>query len=166
MSDGNRNRQLPALVRYGRAGENRRHGGAYCGHQSRLPGGNPPVYRPTEQRILAGLGVDYVIDAIDDIWQKSGLPLSATGGDSVGCGAQYSNKLQPELLETADIYETSVCPLALMLRRELRQAGVRALRVVYSRRNRAAPFLRPAKNECRARSLLYRRWQECCWRER
>lgn len=78
--------------------------------------------------------LDYVVDAIDmvsaklDLIQRTqalGIPIIS----SMGTG----NKLDPSQLEVVDIYETSVCPLARIMRRELKKRGVKALRVVYSR---------------------------------
>jgi len=43
------------------------------------------------------------------------------------------NKLDPTMLEVADIYETSICPLAKVMRKELRQRGIKSLKVVYSK---------------------------------
>jgi tRNA A37 threonylcarbamoyladenosine dehydratase len=54
------------------------------------------------------------------------------------------NKLDPTALEVADIYETSVCPLAKVMRSELRKRGVARLRVVYSKETPVAPVSDPA----------------------
>ena len=62
----------------------------------------------------------YVVDAV-----AAGVPIIS----SMGAG----NKLNPFLFETADIYETSVCPLARVMRRELRKRGIDHLKVVYSK---------------------------------
>lgn len=76
---------------------------------------------------------DYVVDAIDTVTakvelavrcQQAGVPLIA----AMGTG----NKLHPEQFVLADIYETSVCPLARVMRGALRKRGVKQLRVVYS----------------------------------
>ena len=83
----------------------------------------------------------YVVDAVDTVTaklslaeqaQKAGTPIIS----SMGAG----NKLNPFLFETADIYETSVCPLARVMRRELRKRGIEHLKVVYSKE--AAPSAR------------------------
>ena len=90
---------------------------------------------------------DYVIDAVDDIAAKVllarechrlNVPLIA----SMGAG----NKLDPTRFEVADIYATTVCPLAKRMRRELRALGIPALPVVYSREEPIKP--RPAVMEC------------------
>lgn len=77
---------------------------------------------------------DYVVDAIDTVTGKIQLVLQAQEAEvpmisSMGTG----NKLNPAELEVADIYQTSVCPLARVMRRELKKLGVSHLKVVYSK---------------------------------
>lgn len=77
---------------------------------------------------------DYVVDAIDTVTGKLALiqQAQAAGTSVISCmGA--GNKLDPAAFRVADIYETSVCPLARVMRRELKRRGVRHLKVVYSR---------------------------------
>ena len=76
----------------------------------------------------------YVVDAVDTVTAKIQLVLSAQEAgvpiiSSMGAG----NKLHPEMFEIADIYDTSVCPLAKVMRRELKKRNVRHLKVVYSK---------------------------------
>ena len=76
---------------------------------------------------------DYVLDCIDDVSAKVLLAEICTQKNvriisSMGAG----NKLNPMGFRVADIYETSVCPLARVMRQRLRKAGVERLRVVYS----------------------------------
>ena len=76
----------------------------------------------------------YVVDAVDTVTAKLSLAEEAQAAgvpiiSSMGAG----NKLNPFLFETADIYETSVCPLARVMRRELRKRGIDHLKVVYSK---------------------------------
>ena len=76
----------------------------------------------------------YVIDAVDTVTAKLELVVRAqkAGVPVISCmGA--GNKLDPTRFEVADIYETSVCPLARVMRRELRARGVERLKVVYSK---------------------------------
>jgi tRNA A37 threonylcarbamoyladenosine dehydratase len=77
---------------------------------------------------------DYIIDAIDSVSSKlllicrandAGVPIIS----SMGTG----NKLDPTRFEVSDIYKTSVCPLARIMRTELRKRGIKALKVVYSK---------------------------------
>lgn len=84
---------------------------------------------------------DYVIDAVDTVSAKLELVVRAkrAGVPVISCmGA--GNKLDPTRFEVADLYQTSVCPLARVMRRELRARGVKSLKVVYSKE----PPLRPA----------------------
>jgi tRNA A37 threonylcarbamoyladenosine dehydratase len=77
---------------------------------------------------------DYVVDAVDTVTAKLALVMAAreAGAPVISCmGA--GNKLNPALFEVADIYETSVDPLARVMRRELRKRGVDKLKVVYSK---------------------------------
>ncbi len=76
---------------------------------------------------------DYVVDAVDTVTakielimraQKEGIPIIS----AMGAG----NKLDPGRLKIADIYDTSVCPLAKVMRRELKKRNVKNLKVVYS----------------------------------
>ena len=84
---------------------------------------------------------DYVVDAIDTVTgklelveqaQKAGVPIIS----SMGAG----NKVDPTAFEVADIYETSVCPLARVMRRELKKRGIERLKVVYSREPPLTPI--------------------------
>lgn len=77
---------------------------------------------------------DYVVDAIDTITSKIELAmrcekLNVPLISSMGTG----NKLNPAMLEVSDIYKTSVCPLAKVMRKELKTRGVKHLKVVYSK---------------------------------
>lgn len=77
---------------------------------------------------------DYVIDAIDTVTGKIQLVLQAqeAGCPIISCMGT-GNKFDPTAFEVADIYQTSVCPLAKVMRRELKQRGVKKLKVVYSK---------------------------------
>ncbi len=76
---------------------------------------------------------DYVIDAIDTVTGKLALVQQAlaAGTRIISCMGT-GNKLDPAAFRVADIYETSVCPLARVMRKELKRRGVRRLKVVYS----------------------------------
>ncbi len=76
---------------------------------------------------------DYVVDAIDNITAKIALAVYCEKANipiisSMGTG----NKLEPTLFKIADIYKTSVCPLAKVMRYELKRRGVKRLKVLYS----------------------------------
>lgn len=90
-------------------------------------------YRAEQVPDLVGPDLDYVVDAVDSIGAKIDLIMQARQMNIpvISCmGA--GNKLDPTRFEAADIYETSVCPLARVMRRELRKRGVDRLKVVYS----------------------------------
>lgn len=77
---------------------------------------------------------DYVVDAIDTITSKIELAKRCEEKNvrlisSMGTG----NKLNPAMLEVSDIYKTSVCPLAKVMRRELKKRRIKRLKVVYSK---------------------------------
>lgn len=76
---------------------------------------------------------DYVIDAVDTVAAKIALVDAArAAGTPIVSSMGAGNKLDPTAFRVADIYETSVDPLARVMRRELRRRGVPALKVVYS----------------------------------
>lgn len=84
---------------------------------------------------------DYVVDAIDTVTGKIALVLNAqaAGTPIISCmGA--GNKLDPTAFEIADIYDTSVCPLARVMRTELKKRGVKKLKVVYSKEKPITPL--------------------------
>lgn len=79
-------------------------------------------------------GVDYIVDAIDCVTAKIALILKAKELNipiisSMGTG----NKVNPALLEITDIYKTSMCPLAKVMRHELKKRGIKKLKVLYSK---------------------------------
>jgi len=77
---------------------------------------------------------DYVVDAIDSMASKILLIVTAQqAGCKVVSAMGAGNKLDPTRFEVSDIYSTTVCPLARVLRRELKKRGVEKLTVVYSR---------------------------------
>lgn len=77
---------------------------------------------------------DYVADAIDSVVGKLEIIQRAqAAGRPVISAMGAGNKLDPSRFEVADIYSTSVCPLARVMRRELRARGVQGCKVVYSR---------------------------------
>ena len=89
-------------------------------------------YLPGETEFPFG-ACDYIVDAIDTVTGKLGLVLAAREAhvpivSAMGTG----NKLDPTRLRLSDIAETSVCPLARVMRKELRKRGVEHLKVVWS----------------------------------
>ena len=83
---------------------------------------------------------DYVVDAIDTVTGKIEIIMQAKAAgvpviSSMGAG----NKMDPTAFEVADIYKTSVCPLARVMRYQLKRRGVKKLKVVYSKEQPIAP---------------------------
>ena len=84
---------------------------------------------------------DYIVDAIDTVTGKLDMIVRATEAgvpiiSSMGAG----NKLDPTAFEVADINQTSVCPLARIIRKELKKRGVKKLKVVYSKEPAMTPI--------------------------
>lgn len=90
----------------------------------------------------------YVVDAIDTVTGKIQLVMqSKEAGVPIISSMGTGNKLNPTELEVADIYKTSVCPLAKVMRRELKRRGVEKLKVVYSKEESLTPFEVAEKEE-------------------
>ena len=84
---------------------------------------------------------DYVVDAIDTVTGKIALVMQAqAAGTPVISSMGAGNKVDPTAFEVADIYKTSVCPLAKVMRHELKRRGVKKLKVVYSKEQPIAPI--------------------------
>lgn len=83
---------------------------------------------------------DYIVDAIDTVSAKICLAETASRlGIPIISSMGTGNKLNPAMLEIADIYSTSVCPLARVMRTELRKRGIKSLKVVYSKEPPISP---------------------------
>ena len=83
---------------------------------------------------------DYVVDAVDTVTAKLAIIEKAKReGVPVISAMGAGNKLNPELFRVADISETSVCPLARVMRRELKKRDIRGVKVVYSREDPLPP---------------------------
>ena len=84
---------------------------------------------------------DYVVDAIDTVTGKIELVMKAkAAGTPIISSMGAGNKIDPTAFEVADIYKTSVCPLARVMRYELKRRGVDSLKVVYSKEKPLAPI--------------------------
>ena len=78
--------------------------------------------------------LDYIVDAVDDVKAKTALAVAAKlYGIRIISSMGTANKLCPNSFEVSDIYKTSVDPLAKVMRKELKTAGIESLKVVYSR---------------------------------
>lgn len=104
---------------------------------------------------------DYVVDAIDTVSGKIALVMQAKeAGTPVISAMGAGNKTDPTAFEVADIYQTSVCPLARVMRRELKKRGVRSLKVVYSKEIARKPV--DNDNPCKKRCVCPPGTQRTC----
>ena len=84
---------------------------------------------------------DYVVDAIDTVTGKLAIVEKAKeAGVPVISSMGAGNKLDASQFEVADIYKTSICPLAKVMRRECRKRGIKSLKVVYSKEEPVTPL--------------------------
>lgn len=95
---------------------------------------------------------DYIVDAIDTVTGKIALAVNAQAANtpiisSMGAG----NKLNADMFEVADIYETSVCPLARVMRAEVKKRGIKTLKVVYSKEKAMSPKI--SEEKCSKRCI-------------
>jgi tRNA A37 threonylcarbamoyladenosine dehydratase len=96
---------------------------------------------------------DYVVDAIDTVSGKIELVMKAqSAGTPVICSMGAGNKVDPAAFEVSDIYKTSVCPLAKVMRKELKNRGVKQLKVVYSKEKPIKP-LDDCSNSCKSNCI-------------
>ena len=98
-------------------------------------------YLPEESAQIPFDEYDYIVDAIDTVTAKIDLVLQANAHNvpiisSMGTG----NKIDPTKLVVTDVYKTSVCPLAKVMRRELKKRDVKSLKVVYSTEEAMTPL--------------------------
>lgn len=95
----------------------------------------------------------YVVDAVDTVTAKLDIIMRAQDSNVpvISCmGA--GNKLDPTQFEVTDIYKTSMCPLAKVMRRELKRRGVKKLKVVYSKEKPIRP-IEDMSNSCRTNCI-------------
>lgn len=97
-------------------------------------------YLPETKDIFDFSQYDYIVDAVDTVTAKIQLVMEAQRcGTPIISSMGAGNKLDPAAFQVADLYETSVCPLAKVMRRELRKRGVKQLKVVYSKEEAIHP---------------------------
>lgn len=85
---------------------------------------------------------DYIVDCIDTVTAKIALIENAKkSGKPIICSMGTGNKIHPELFEVADISKTSVCPLARVMRQELKKRGICDVKVVYSKEKPVKPVV-------------------------
>jgi tRNA A37 threonylcarbamoyladenosine dehydratase len=101
------------------------------------PNANVEIYQEffmPESKEILNQSIDYIVDCVDTITAKIELVVRANKLNipimsSMGTG----NKLDPTKFEVTDIYKTTICPLAKVMRKELRSRGIPKLKVVYSK---------------------------------
>lgn len=98
-------------------------------------------YLPGAAEELVRNDYDYVVDAVDTVTAKLDLIVNAKamGIPIISCMGT-GNKMDPTKFQVADIYETTICPLAKVMRKELRNRGVPSLKVVYSQEEPIKPI--------------------------
>ena len=91
-------------------------------------------FLPDTQDLFDFRDYDYVVDAIDTVTGKLAIIVKAKeAGVPVISSMGAGNKLNASMFEVADIYKTSICPLAKVMRRECKKRGIDSLKVVYSK---------------------------------
>ena len=106
-------------------------------------------YMPDSDHSILDERVDYIVDAIDTVTGKIELVMNAEKLNIPIISAMGSgNKLDPTKFEVTDIYKTSICPLAKVMRKELRARGVKKLKVVYSKEEPLKPY-EGIENSCK-----------------
>ncbi|MCE5285718.1 MAG: tRNA threonylcarbamoyladenosine dehydratase [Pelosinus sp.] len=107
-------------------------------------------YMPATAHELIFDDYDYIIDAIDTVTGKIDLVVKAyEKGIPIISSMGAGNKLDPTQFEVTDIYKTSVCPLAKVMRKELRAREIPSLKVVYSKEPPITP-IETAESSCNA----------------
>lgn len=134
VSESNLNRQIIATV--AQVGKDK-----VTVAKERLLSINPEIAVKTEKTFVLPENIetfnlaeyDYVIDAVDTVSAKIALAVFAekAGVPIISCMGT-GGKLDPTMLKVSDIYKTSGCPLARVMRKELKTRGVKKLKVVYS----------------------------------
>ncbi len=98
-------------------------------------------FSPETEELFDFSRYDFIIDAIDTVSAKIALVMKAqAAGTPIISSMGAGNKLDPTAFEVTDLYKTSVCPLARVMRRELKKRGVKHLKVVYSREEPLSPL--------------------------
>lgn len=102
---------------------------------------NNVFYTPENADDYPLSGYDYIADCIDTVSSKIELIVRAdSAGVRIISAMGAGNKLDPTRFEVADIYKTSVCPLARTMRYELRKRGIKSLKTVYSKEEPQKPL--------------------------
>ena len=104
----------------------------------------PIFYLPETAAQFDFTAYDYIVDAIDTVTGKLQLVERAVAaGTPIICSMGTGNKLDPAAFQVADISKTSMCPLARIMRKELKKRGINHLKVVYSQEEALTPDVDP-----------------------
>lgn len=111
------------------------------------------LFSPDSPHDFIDSSVDYIVDAIDTVTGKIALVMLANKMNipiisAMGTG----NKLDPTMLEVSDIYKTEMCPLAKVMRKELRNRGIKKLKVVYSK-EKPMKVLQESESSCKTNCI-------------
>lgn len=121
---------------------------------------HPYLYVAETARQIIPEDCDYVIDAIDMVSAKINLIMNCQAlGIPIISAMGTGNKLEPQKLEVTDLYKTSVCPLARVMRKELRRRGVTSLQVVYSKEIPIEPH--PIAGDCNTHCVCPKKDRTC-----
>ena len=105
-------------------------------------------YLPQTREEFDFTAYDYAADCIDTVTGKLDLVMQCrAAGTPIISAMGTGNKLDPSKLRVSDIYETSVCPLARIMRKELRKRGVEKLQVVWSTEEPREPLFAPEQED-------------------
>ena len=100
---------------------------------------------------------DYIVDAIDTVKGKLEIVRQANlAGVKIISSMGAGNKVDPTAFKVADIYKTNVCPLAKVMRHELRKMGIKKLKVVYSEEQALQPLNDDSIIEAESKNTLKR----------
>ena len=106
-------------------------------------------YLPNSGETILDESIDYIVDAVDTVTAKIELVMQADKLNIPIISAMGSgNKLDPTKFEVTDIYKTSICPLAKVMRKELKARGIKKLKVVYSKEEPLKPY-EEIENSCK-----------------
>lgn len=112
--------------------------------------GHKIFFSPQTERLFDFSQYDYVVDAVDTVTAKLALvELTNRAGVPIISCMGAGNKLDASAFEVADISKTSVCPLARVMRRELKRRGIFHLKVVYSKEPPVTPLTAPPEDSQR-----------------
>lgn len=111
-------------------------------------------YLPETASELLSNDYDYIVDAVDTVTAKIDLAVKAKEmGIPIVSSMGAGNKMNPAMFQVADIYETSIDPLAKVMRRELRKRGIDSLKVVYSKEEPIEPKMDAEGNPRKGKNI-------------